>query len=163
MRYALAALMGLIALGGIQARALPGVSNALDTRAPELDFTPVDNALSDELTKRVTTGAPGARPPPVTRPPPTRPGSTRTGNTRTGNGRTSSQRPGSPEDDGTELSDLEDETDVITTKPCGAAKRGLSDLFDAPFIKRMSGTAYALDWPGWEDSMLTFAASAFTF
>ncbi|KAF2118998.1 hypothetical protein BDV96DRAFT_596795 [Lophiotrema nucula] len=150
MRHVLAALMGLIALGGVQARSLPGMENTLGKRAPEFEFNP-----GNEIAKRLA-APPGSIPRPPTRPQPARP--------------PPGTRPvgGSTRDDEVEQNDLADTSDVISMSPCGAAKRGLEELeLSAPFDRRMSSQEMALPWdapagspdaPTWQTILLELDA-----
>lgn len=166
MRYTLAALIGLIALGGVQARALPGISNDPGIRAPEFDLThisddPLDELRNNWLTKRFAAG--------VTPPRPSLPKAP--SNHPVGNGGSANRlRQGRPnaeeEPDGVamaiERADLSQTSDIVKIKPCAAAKRGLEELeFNTPVEKRMSGEEQALTWEEWQQGALAVATSAF--
>jgi hypothetical protein len=181
MRYATVTLLGLLAMGGMQALALPGASNALSKRATVLDFNhisdyplgdPRNNGLAkpepasdlarrddysvpdtpeDKLMRRVASG--GAPPP---KPPPPSP-------PNINNGRPVNRpRPGRPnlnEEPETvamaiERIDLADTSDIIRTTPCGgAAKRSIGDQeANEPWHKRMSGQDKAFTWQEWKTS-----------
>ncbi|KAF1967327.1 hypothetical protein BU23DRAFT_573348 [Bimuria novae-zelandiae CBS 107.79] len=138
MRYSLAALMGLMALGIVQGRIVTGADNTLDKRAPELDLNhitdiPANDPSNYGLTKRVAAG-----------------GSPRPGRFN--------RRPsgGDPQERYNpklfEVNDLADISDLEDAEPCtGSAKRDLKELqFDAVLDKRMSPVGKAVTWKEWE-------------
>jgi hypothetical protein len=153
MRYPLAILLRLLALGGAQARALPGVSNALGASVPALDFThisdyPLDDPLNTGLAKRVAAGvSPPPRPPPTTHP---------TNNNGKPGSRPRLGRPNANEEPESaamaiERTSLLDTSDIIKVSPCSAAKRDLDPLeFSQVVHKRMSGQDKALTWEEWQ-------------
>jgi hypothetical protein len=188
MHGLLVAFLGLVALGGVQPRALLANDLALGQRSTELDYThlsdyPLDDPRNDGLAQRspavagdllggsdasklalavriAARAAPPPRPKPVT---PNRPGLGRPGNR---------PRPGRPnakeEPDNAfmaiERAALSDTSDIVRTSPCGAAKRSLKDAALGSSLRgRMSGDekVYTLaEWKKCRFSSLPSRASA---
>ncbi|KAF2869662.1 hypothetical protein BDV95DRAFT_546738 [Massariosphaeria phaeospora] len=171
MRHVLATILGLIALGGVQARALQGANDALDERAPKVDFThisdyplddprndglaerspkvdfthisdyPLDDPRNDGLAKRVTPNPRPAKPPAGYRP---------ASGTKPRPGRPNGNEEPEGPSMAIERGALYDSSDIKRVTPCGNAKRGLEELeFNSQLDKRMSGQEKALTYPEW--------------
>ncbi|KAH4226076.1 hypothetical protein HBI06_111180 [Parastagonospora nodorum] len=170
MRGILPAILGLVALSGAHARALPGNGPALEQLAAELDYThlsdyPLDDVRNNGFAQRspatasdllgagdeskrmlaIRVAAPPAAPRPATPPRPNP---------------NSRPRPGQP--DSEDLSDkpsmalersaLKDTSDFVKKLPCGHAKRSfeLTELGNT-LTKRMSGDEKVYTLQQWMD------------